>query len=103
MDILLVGDSLGCVVQGHKSTLPVTLDEMIYHTRCVARAVTRALLVADLPFMSYQVSPEQALTSAGRLIKESGRRRLKLEGGICTARAIERISSVDIPVMVTWV
>src|SRR5437868_1740532 len=70
IEVVLVGDSLGMVVLGYDSTLPVTLDDMIHHTRAVRRGVKRALLVADLPFMSYQVSPEQALESAGRLVKE---------------------------------
>src|SRR5207302_7049546 len=70
VDGLLVGDSLGMVVQGHEHSLSVTLDEVIYHTRCVARGVRRSLLVADMPFMSYQISPQQALENAGRLIKE---------------------------------
>src|SRR6201997_2161196 len=81
VDSLLVGDSLGMVVQGQPDSLAVTLDEMIYHTRLVMRGVRRALVVADLPFMSYQVSPQQALESAGRLIKEGGCHAVKLEGG----------------------
>src|SRR6516225_12197223 len=72
VDSVLVGDSLGMVVQGQPDSLAVTLDEMIYHTRMVARGVRRSLVIADMPFMSYQVSPQQALTSAGRLIKEGG-------------------------------
>ncbi|HEX5271283.1 MAG TPA: 3-methyl-2-oxobutanoate hydroxymethyltransferase, partial [Gemmataceae bacterium] len=72
VDGLLVGDSLGMVVQGNETSLGVTLDEMIYHTRLVARGVRRSLLVADLPFMSFQVSPQQAVESAGRLVKEGG-------------------------------
>src|SRR5436309_12287833 len=67
VDALLIGDSLGMVVQGHEHSLRVTLDEIIYHTRCVARGTRRALIIADLPFLTYQVSPEQALTNAGRL------------------------------------
>src|ERR1041384_4469851 len=80
-DVLLVGDSLGMVVQGLPNTLPVTLDEICYHGRAVARAVQRAHVVGDMPFMSYQVSPEQALTSAGRMLKEGGFEAVKLEGG----------------------
>lgn len=99
VDCILVGDSLGMVVQGHSTSLPVTLDEVIYHTRCVARATQRALIVADLPFMSYQVSPEQAVTSAGRLIKEGGAHAVKLEGGQRMAQAIAAIVRADIPVM----
>src|ERR1700674_2568423 len=72
VDSILVGDSLGMVVQGQPDSLAVTLDEMVYHTRLVMRGVRRALVVADLPFMSYQVSPQQALESAGRLVKEGG-------------------------------
>src|SRR6267143_5173175 len=72
VDGLLVGDSLGMVVQGHEHSLSVTLEEVIYHTRCVARGIRRSLLVADMPFMSFQVSPQQALENAGHLIKEGG-------------------------------
>src|SRR5213075_1224671 len=99
VDSLLVGDSLGMVVQGQTDALAVTLDEMIYHTRLVVRGASRALVVADLPFMSYQVSPQQALESAGRLIKEGGAHAVKLEGGARSAAGIEAIVSADIPVM----
>jgi 3-methyl-2-oxobutanoate hydroxymethyltransferase len=99
VDSLLVGDSLGMVVQGHSTSLPVTLDEVIYHTRCVARGVRRALLIADLPFMSYQVSPDQALVSAGRLVQEGGAHAVKLEGGVRSAKAVEKIVSAEIPVV----
>ena len=99
IDLLLVGDSLGCIVQGHETTLPVTLDEMVYHSRCVARGTQRALVVGDLPFMSYQVSPEQALGAAGRLVKEGGVAAVKLEGGVAMAKTIVRIVSAGIPVM----
>jgi 3-methyl-2-oxobutanoate hydroxymethyltransferase len=99
VDGLLVGDSLGMVVQGHDHSLSVTVDEVIYHVRCVARAVRRSLLVADLPFMSYQVSPQQALENAGRLIKEGGAHAVKLEGGTRSAAAIAAITGADIPVM----
>lgn len=99
VDIVLVGDSLGSVVQGLETTIPVTLDEVIYHTRCVTRAVKRALVIADLPFMSYQASLEKALESAGRLLKEGGAAAVKLEGGIAMAETIARMSAVDIPVM----
>jgi 3-methyl-2-oxobutanoate hydroxymethyltransferase len=99
VDLILVGDSLGMVVQGFDTTLPVTMDEMVYHTRMVARARRRALLVADLPFLSYQVSPLEAVANAGRLIKEGGAEAVKLEGGRAVAETIERIASVDIPVM----
>jgi 3-methyl-2-oxobutanoate hydroxymethyltransferase len=99
VDVLLVGDSLGMVVQGADSTLPVTLDEMIYHIRMVARARERALVVGDLPFLTYQVSIEQALGNAGRLIKEGGAEAVKLEGGITMADTIRRLVDIDIPVM----
>jgi 3-methyl-2-oxobutanoate hydroxymethyltransferase len=99
VDGLLVGDSLGMVVQGQQHSLGVTLDEMIYHTRVVARAVRRSLLVADLPFMSFQVSPQQALENAGRLIKEGSAHAVKLEGGVRSAAAITAITKADIPVM----
>ncbi len=99
VDGILVGDSLGMVVQGQEHSLSVTLDEVIYHTRCVARGVRRSLLIADMPFMSYQVSPQQALENAGRLIKEAGAHAVKLEGGVRSAAAISAITSADIPVM----
>lgn len=99
IDSILVGDSLGNVVQGHPHVLKVTLDEMIYHTRCVARAVENSLLIADMPFMSFQVSPQQALESAGRLVKEGGTHAVKLEGGVRSASAIAAIVQADIPVM----
>jgi 3-methyl-2-oxobutanoate hydroxymethyltransferase len=99
VDLILVGDSLGMVVQGLETTLPVSLDEMVYHTRMVARGRRRALLVADLPFLSYQVDPTTALANAGRLIKEGGAEAVKLEGGLPMAETIRRIASVDIPIM----
>lgn len=99
VDAILVGDSLGMVMQGHDTSLSVTVDEMIYHTRLAARGVRRALLIADLPFMSYQVSPQQALENAGRLVKEGGAQAVKLEGGRRSVPAIEAIAGADIPVM----
>src|SRR5713226_10370473 len=99
VDGLRVGDSLGMVVQGHEHSLGVTLDEVIYHTKMVARGVRHALLVADLPFMTFQVSPQQALENAGRLVKEGGAHAVKLEGGVRSAAAIASITSADIPVM----
>lgn len=99
VDVILVGDSLGMVVQGLETTLPVTVDEVVYHTRMVARAHRRALIVGDLPFLSYQVSPEEAISNAGRLIKEGGAEAVKLEGGCAVAETIRRITAVDIPVM----
>jgi 3-methyl-2-oxobutanoate hydroxymethyltransferase len=99
LDVVLVGDSLGMVVQGHSSTLPVTLDDVVYHTRAVARGVQRAHLVADLPFMSYQASIEDGLRAAGRLIKEGGAEAVKLEGGVEMASLVHRLVAVGIPVM----
>jgi 3-methyl-2-oxobutanoate hydroxymethyltransferase len=99
VDALLVGDSVGMVVQGHSHSLRVTLDEIIYHTRCVARGATRPLVIGDLPFMSYQVSPEQALASAGRLIQEGDAHAVKLEGGARSADQIRKIVDAGIPVM----
>jgi 3-methyl-2-oxobutanoate hydroxymethyltransferase len=98
-DILLVGDSLGMVVQGHENTLPVTLEHMIYHTAAVRRGAQRAHVVADMPFMSYQVSPEQALASAGRLLQEGGAHAVKLEGGRQVVPQIRAIVGAGIPVM----
>jgi 3-methyl-2-oxobutanoate hydroxymethyltransferase len=98
-EILLVGDSLGMVVQGRPNTLRVTLDEMIYHTRAVAGGVRRAQVVCDLPFMSYHVSAEQAVVSAGRAVKEGDAEAVKLEGGVEQAEAIRRITQAGIPVM----
>jgi 3-methyl-2-oxobutanoate hydroxymethyltransferase len=99
VDGLLVGDSLGMVVQGQPNSLGVTLDEIIYHTRLVARGSSRALLVADMPFMSYQVGPQQAVANAGRLIKEGGAQAVKLEGGVRSAQAVAAVAAIDIPVM----
>jgi 3-methyl-2-oxobutanoate hydroxymethyltransferase len=99
VDVILVGDSLGMVVQGREHTLEVTLDEMIYHTRCVRRGVQYAQVVLDLPFMSYQVSPTQALESAGRAVKEGGAEAIKMEGGASVEPAIRAIVRAGIPVM----
>src|SRR5688500_9948382 len=99
IDVLLVGDSLGMVVQGHDTTLPVTLDEVIYHCRAVARGAQRAQVVGDMPFMSYQASVEQALVNAGRLIKEGGAHAVKLEGGAQHVALVERLVAAGIPVM----
>ena len=90
-DVLLVGDSLGMVVQGHDTTLPVTLEEMAYHCRAVARGTTRAHVVGDMPFMSYQASIEQGMANAGRLIKEGGCHSVKLEGGAVHAELVRRL------------
>jgi 3-methyl-2-oxobutanoate hydroxymethyltransferase len=99
VDIVLVGDSLGCVIQGHPNTLPVTMDEMVYHTKCVSRGVERALVVADMPFASYQLSHESAITNAFKLIKEGSAAAVKLEGGVAMFDTIKRIVDCDIPVM----
>ncbi len=99
IDMILVGDSVGSVVQGHSSTLPVTLDQIIYHAQCVVRGVSRALVVGDLPFMSYQVSPESGLEAAGRLIKEGGVAAVKLEGGVPFSATIRKIVDAEIPVV----
>jgi 3-methyl-2-oxobutanoate hydroxymethyltransferase len=97
VEVVLVGDSLGMVVQGQESTLPVTLDEIIYHTRNVARGRQRMLLVSDMPFMSYR-TPELALESAGRLMKEGGAHMVKLEGGQAQLEVIRRLTEQGIPV-----
>jgi len=98
-DLLLVGDSLGMVVQGLDSTLPVTVDEVIYHCRAVARGARRALLVGDMPFMSWQLSTEQALKNAGRFLSEGGAHAVKLEGGVEACDTIRRLVSFGIPVV----
>ena len=99
VDMLLVGDSLGMVVLGFENTLPVTMEHMLHHTQAVARARPAAMLVADMPFMSYQVSPEEALRNAGRLVQSGGAEAVKLEGGERCRRAIEAIAGAGIPVM----
>ena len=98
VDLIMVGDSLGMVVQGHDTTLPVSLAEMVYHSRCVARGVQRALLVADMPFMSYQASPEQALASAGRLMRRGGAQVVKLEGGAPMVETVRFLVARGVPV-----
>jgi 3-methyl-2-oxobutanoate hydroxymethyltransferase len=97
--LLLVGDSLGMTVHGFESTIPVTLDMMVMHTSAVARGAERALVVADLPFLTYQVSGEEALRNAGRLMQEGCAGAVKLEGGSEVARTVERIVNAGIPVM----
>lgn len=99
VDIILVGDSAGVVVAGHDTTLPVTMDEMLYHTRSVKRADPKALLVADMPFMSYQTGIEDACRNCGRMIKEGGAEAVKVEGGMNMAHVIRAVSQIDIPVM----
>ena len=99
VDALLVGDSLGMVVLGYATTLPVTMDEMIHHTKAVCRGVRRAMVIGDMPFMSYQVSVEDALRDAGRFLKETDAQAVKLEGGREVAETIRRMTACGIPVM----
>ena len=99
IDSVLVGDSLGMVFQGNESTLPVTLDEMIYHTKAVVRGVKNALVVADMPFLSYHVSKEEAVRNAGRMIKEGGAEAVKMEGGSLFSETIKAVVDAQIPVM----
>lgn len=99
IDIILIGDSLASVIQGFQTTIPVTLDEVIYHCKCVTRGVEKALVVGDLPFLSYQISTEQAILSAGRLLKEGGVAAVKLEGGINVLPQVKGLVRADIPVM----
>jgi 3-methyl-2-oxobutanoate hydroxymethyltransferase len=99
VDIILVGDSVGNVMLGYPNTLPVTVDEMIHHTKAVVKAVHRALVVTDMPFMSYQESVEQARRNAGRMIKDSGAECVKLEGGTRMKDVISALVDIDIPVM----
>ena len=99
IDMILVGDSVGSVFSGYDNTLPVTMDEMIYHTRAVVRGCQQALIITDMPFMSYQVSVTEARVNAGRLIKEAGAQAVKLEGGENMAETIRAIVDIDIPVV----
>ena len=99
VEILLVGDSVGTVLLGYDSTLPVTMDDMLHHTKAVTRARTSALVVGDMPFMSYQASVEQAVMNAGRLVQEGGADAVKLEGGARVLDAVRRIVEAGIPVM----
>ena len=99
IDGLLVGDSLAMVVQGLDNTLPVTMDEMVYHTRIVSRAARNAMVIADMPFMSYQTSTEDAVRNAGRFLKEAGASAVKLEGGAEVKETIRAITQAGIPVM----
>jgi len=99
VDIILVGDSVGMTVQGSENTLSVTLEDMIYHTKAVKKGVKRAFLVADMPFMSYQVSIDEALKNAGRLIKEGGAEAVKLEGGVIMQDTVNALVEIGIPVM----
>jgi len=99
IDAILVGDSVGMVVQGIENTLPVTMDEMIYHTRMVSRAVENSMVIGDMPFMSYQVSIEEAVRNGGRFLKEAGASAVKMEGGSEIAEHIHAMTRSDIPVM----
>lgn len=99
VDSILIGDSAANVMAGFETTLPITLDQLIYHTQCVARGVERALIVADLPFGSYQSNSEKALESAVRMMKEGGAHAIKIEGGIEIQKSIKKIVNAGIPVM----
>lgn len=99
IDMILVGDSVGSVVSGYENTLPVTLEEMLYHTRAVVRATGSSLVVTDMPFLSYQVDLREARLNAGRLVKEGGAQAVKLEGGENVAETIRAIVAMDIPVV----
>lgn len=99
IDLILVGDSVATVVQGQDTTVPVTMEQMLYHAGLVSRAVSRALVVGDLPFMSYQVNPDEALRNAGRMVKDAGVEAVKLEGGEVICPTVGRIVDAGIPVM----
>jgi len=99
VDMILVGDSAGVVVAGHDTTLPVTMDEMLYHVKAVRRAEPKALLVADMPFMSCQSGIDEACRNCGRMIKEGGAEAVKIEGGANMAHVIRAVTAIDIPVM----
>lgn len=99
IDVILVGDSASNVMAGHDTTVPMTMEHMIYHTSCVVRGVEKALVIADLPFMSYQVTPNEALTNAGRMMKEAGAHAVKLEGGRSVVDTVHKIVEAGIPVM----
>ncbi|MFC2043992.1 3-methyl-2-oxobutanoate hydroxymethyltransferase [Chloroflexota bacterium] len=97
--LILVGDSLGMVVLGYESTIPVTMDEMLHHTKAVVRATNKAMVIGDMPFMSYHISVEDALRNAGRFIQEGGAQAVKLEGGVTVAGKVRQIVECGIPVM----
>jgi 3-methyl-2-oxobutanoate hydroxymethyltransferase len=99
VDVLLVGDSVGTVVQGHDTTVPVTLENILYHTEMVTRGTKRALVIADMPFMSFQVSPQDALRNAGQLLKLSNAEAVKLEGGTVVVDTVRHLTAAGIPVM----
>ncbi len=99
VDLILVGDTLGMVFQGHETTIPVTIDEMIYHAKTVIRGVERAMVIVDMPFMSYQVHPDDGFRNAGRVMKETGAGGVKFEGGERIAEMVRRVVQAGIPVM----
>jgi len=99
MDVILVGDSLGMVALGYETTIPVTLDDMVHHTKAVSRATRRALVVADLPFLTYQAGVDRAVRNAGRLIQEGGAAAVKMEGGRAVADVVDRLVAIGVPVM----
>jgi 3-methyl-2-oxobutanoate hydroxymethyltransferase len=97
--LILVGDSLGMVILGYDSTIPVTIDEMIHHTKAVVRGTKQAMVIGDMPFMTYQISPSDALRNAARFMQEGGAQAIKLEGGVTVAETVKRIVDCGIPVM----
>ncbi|MFQ3573218.1 MAG: 3-methyl-2-oxobutanoate hydroxymethyltransferase [Thermodesulfovibrionales bacterium] len=99
IEVILVGDSLGMVVQGNENTLPVTMDEMIYHTKMVTRATKKAMVIGDMPYMSYQISTDQCIANAGRFLKEAGANAVKLEGGSEVVELVKALTRAEIPVM----
>ena len=99
VDAILVGDTLGMVIQGHATTLPVTLSQMLYHTEMVGRATQHAMVISDLPFLSYHVSPRQAVRNAGRILKKTRAAAVKLEGGTQQSETIRALTAAEIPVM----
>jgi 3-methyl-2-oxobutanoate hydroxymethyltransferase len=99
LDIVLVGDSAAMVVAGHDTTLPITMDQMLYHTRAVTRGVKRALVIADMPFLSFQITPERAIENAGRFLQQGRAAGVKIEGGAPVSETIRRICDIGIPVM----
>jgi 3-methyl-2-oxobutanoate hydroxymethyltransferase len=99
IDVILVGDSVGMVVLGYETTLPVTLDMMVYHTQAVCRGAKRPLIIADMPFLTYQLAPQEAIRNAGRLIQEGGAAAVKIEGGQHIAETAKRLIDIGVPVM----
>ncbi|MCX7914232.1 MAG: 3-methyl-2-oxobutanoate hydroxymethyltransferase, partial [Thermodesulfovibrionales bacterium] len=99
IDAILVGDSLAMVIQGLENTLPVTMDEMIYHTKMVSKAASRAMVIGDMPYLSYQISIEEAIRNAGRFLKEGGAQAVKLEGGKEVEPIVRALSRAEIPVL----